>query len=99
MNASALRASSRILNRMSGGSVESEAKELMVIPSRLPSPDKVVTKHTPVGKAANDCRNERASTVTGVSPVMSVQEYMNQFPASGINTGPSASGPAGAAPP
>jgi hypothetical protein len=48
----------------------------MVIPSRLPYSVTVVTKHTPVGNDPSDCRKARASTVTGVSPVMSAHEYM-----------------------
>src|ERR1700721_4627942 len=77
MKASALRASSRMLQSMSGGVSETEANELMVIPSRLPSGDTVVTRQTPVGNDARDCRKDRASGVCGTSPVISVQEYMH----------------------
>src|ERR1700730_1987 len=76
INASAPRASSRILHKISGGSSDTDANELIVIPSHLPSVDTVVTRQTPVGKVPSDCRNERASVVTGVSPVMRVHEYM-----------------------
>src|SRR5882757_782066 len=77
MNASALRASSRMLHRMRGGSRDTDANELMVIPSHLPSVATVVTRQTPVGNVPRDCLNERASVVTGVSPVMSVHEYID----------------------
>src|SRR5882757_7379694 len=76
MNASALRASSRMLHRISGGASETEAKELMVMPSRFPESDTVLTRHTPVGKVPSDWRNARASEDCGTSPVISVQEYM-----------------------
>jgi hypothetical protein len=46
----------------------------MVMPSNLPFVETVVTRQTPVGKVPSDCRKERASVVTGVSPVMSVHE-------------------------
>ena len=68
-----------MLHRMSGGASDTEANELMVMPSRLPPGAAVVTRQTPVGKAPNDWRNERASPVTGVSPVMRVQEYTAQL--------------------
>src|SRR5580658_6321687 len=77
MKASALRASSRMLHSISGGASDTDANELMVMPSRLPSADTVVTRHTPVGNAARDCRKDRASEVCGMSPVISVQEYIH----------------------
>src|ERR1700722_10211325 len=76
MKASALRVSSRILHKINGGTRDTAANELMVIPSRLPSSATVVTRQTPVGNVPNDWRKERASDVVGVSPVMRVQEYM-----------------------
>src|SRR5580704_5686074 len=76
MKASALRVSSRILHKISGGTSDTAANELMVMPSRLPPSDTVVTRQTPVGNVPSDWRKERASDVVGVSPVMRVQEYM-----------------------
>src|SRR5260370_3893403 len=65
-----------MLHKMSGGSSDTDANELIVIPSHLPSVVIVVTRQTPVGNVPSDCLNERASVVTGVSPVMSVHEYI-----------------------
>ena len=64
------------LQRTSGGSRETELKELAVTPWNLPSPSVVVTAVTPVTKAPSTRRNSRLSNgpMSGICTLHRVQD-------------------------
>src|SRR5665647_581540 len=57
-----------MLNRTSGGSSETELKELTVAPSRSPSEVRLVMTATPVGKSESTSRNARAGSGADAAP-------------------------------